>query len=89
LPEAYLGLTIDDVSRALRADHRATLLAITRGDQTYTNPPRDFVLQPEDDALVLAESLGTLAPLHLSKRALAPARDREAEHAALQETAGA
>ena len=89
LPEAYLGLTIDDVSRALRADHRATLLAITRGDQTYTNPPRDFVLQPEDDALVLAESLGTLAPLRLSKRALAPARDREAEHAALQETAGA
>jgi voltage-gated potassium channel len=89
LPDAYLGLTIDDVSRALRADHRATLLAITRGDQTYTNPPRDFVLQPDDDALVLAESLGTLAPLRLSKRALAPARDREAEHAALQETAGA
>jgi voltage-gated potassium channel len=89
LPEAYLGLTIDDVSRALRADHRATLLAITRGEQTYTNPPRDFVLQPDDDALVLAESLGTLAPLHLSKRALEPARDVAAEHAALQETAGA
>ena len=35
------------------------------------------------------KSLGTLAPLRLSKRALEPARDREAEHAALQETAGA
>ena len=85
LPEEYLGLTIDDVSRRLRAEHRATLLAITRGDRTFTNPPRDFVLEPNDDALVLAESLGTLAPLKLSKRATETVR----EPVPVGETAGA
>ena len=85
LPEEYLGLTIDDVSRRLRAEHRATLLAITRGDHTFTNPPRDFVLEPNDDALVLAESLGTLAPLKLSKRATESVR----EPVPVGETAGA
>jgi voltage-gated potassium channel len=89
LPEAYLGLTIDDVSRRLRAEHRATLLAITRGDHTFTNPPRDFTLEPRDDALVLAESLGTLAPLKLHKRALESVREPEAERVPAQESAGA
>jgi voltage-gated potassium channel len=89
LPEAYLGSTIDDVSRRLRADHRATLLAVTRGQQTYTNPPRDFVLEPGDDALVLAESLGTLAPLKVSKRAYEAAREPVAEPVLAEETAGA
>jgi len=79
LPEDYLGLTIDDVSRRLRSEHRATLLAISRGDRTLTNPARDFVLEPGDDALVLAESLGTLAPLKLRKRALAPWHTHELE----------
>lgn len=89
LPADYLGLTIDDVSRALRADHRATLLAIKRGEQTFTNPPRDFVLEPQDDALVLAESLGSLAPLTMHKRALEPTADPAAEPVAAPETAGA
>lgn len=91
LPEQYLGMTVDDVSRALRADHRATLLAIKRGEQTFTNPPRDFVLQPEDDALVLAESLGALAPLTMHKRALAFVSEAEGEPdpASARETAGA
>jgi voltage-gated potassium channel len=88
LPEAYLGLTIDDVSRRLRAEHRATLLAVSRGERTLTNPARDFVLEPGDDALVLAESLGTLAPLKLRKRALAPwhTHEVEADGAAMVET---
>jgi voltage-gated potassium channel len=85
LPAEYLGLTIDDVSRRLRAEHRATLLAITRGEHTFTNPPRDFVLEPNDDALVLAESLGTLAPLKLSKRVTESVR----EPVPVGETAGA
>jgi voltage-gated potassium channel len=63
LPEAYLGLSIDEVSARLRAEHGATLLAISGAEQTYVNPPRDFRLKPGDDALVVAESLGTLAPL--------------------------
>jgi len=69
LPVDDIGLSIDDVSRHLRADHRATLLAVTRGSRTYTNPSRDFVIEAGDDALVLAESLGTLAPLKVNKRA--------------------
>jgi voltage-gated potassium channel len=76
LPDDDVGLTIDDVSRHLRAEHRATLLAVTRGGTTFTNPARDFVVEAGDDALVLAESLGTLAPLKMSKRAYE--LDREA-----------
>ena len=89
LPDEYLGQTIDDVSRHLRADHRATLMAITRGARTYTNPPRDFTIEPQDDALVLAESLGTLAPLKLHKRALESVREPEAERVPAGESAGA
>ena len=81
LPDDDVGLSIDDVSRHLRGEHRATLLAITRGATTYTNPPRDFVIQPGDDALVLAESLGTLAPLKMSKRAFELDRARLGEEA--------
>ena len=87
LPDEDVGLSIDDVSRHLRGEHRATLLAVTRGGTTYTNPPRDFVVQPGDDALVLAESLGTLAPLKMSKRAFELDRVRLGEPA--PEQAGA
>ncbi|HEU0237061.1 MAG TPA: potassium channel protein [Candidatus Limnocylindrales bacterium] len=63
LPDDYLGLSIDEVSTRLRAEHGATLLAISGAERTYVNPPPDFRLKPGDDALVVAESLGTLAPL--------------------------
>jgi voltage-gated potassium channel len=63
LPESYLGLSIDEVSSRLRSEHRATLLAVSRGRETIVNPPADFRLAPGDGALVVAESLGTLAPL--------------------------
>lgn len=63
LPDGYLGLSIDEVSTRLRAEHGATLLAISGAERTYVNPPPDFRLKPGDDALVVAESLGTLAPL--------------------------
>jgi voltage-gated potassium channel len=89
LPDDDVGLSIDDVSRHLRGEHRATLLAITRGTTTYTNPPRDFVIQPGDDALVLAESLGTLAPLRMSKRAFQLDQARRADAVPAPEQAGA
>ncbi len=89
LPDDDLGLSIDDVSRHLRADHRATLLAVTRDGRTYTNPPRDFVIEPGDDALVLAESLGTLAPLKMNKRAFDGVRETVAERVPSEERAGA
>jgi voltage-gated potassium channel len=49
----------------MRTDHRATLLSINRGGQAFVNPSADFRLEPGDDAVVVAESLGALAPLTL------------------------
>jgi voltage-gated potassium channel len=63
LPGEYLGFSIDELSARLRAEHRATLLAVTRNGGTLTNPPADFRLQDGDDAVVVAEGLGTLSPL--------------------------
>ena len=59
LPDPYVGLTIDELSAKLRGEHRATLLAVTRDGTSRTNPPADFRLQPGDDAVVVAESLGS------------------------------
>jgi voltage-gated potassium channel len=74
LPSSYLGLTIDEVSGRLRDEHRATLLAVSRGPQTIVNPRSDFRVEADDDLLVVAESLGTLAPLR-PDRAMALAAD--------------
>lgn len=72
LPESYIGLTIDDLSARLRKDHAATLLAVSRNGSTHLNPPTGFTLQAGDNAVVVAESLGSLAPLdHV------PAMERE------------
>ncbi len=65
LPDDYLGLAIDEVATRLRNDHHATLLSVNRGGRAFVNPPSDFVLQPGDDAIVVAEGLGTLAPLQI------------------------
>jgi hypothetical protein len=61
--------------------------ARSRAHVQITNPQRDFVLQPGDDALVLAESPGTLAPLKLNKRA--DERAHEPIHVPVREQAGA
>jgi voltage-gated potassium channel len=63
LPDAYIGMSIDDLSAKLRSEHSATLLAIGRGGRAFVNPPPDFRLEIGDDALVVAESLGTLEPM--------------------------
>jgi voltage-gated potassium channel len=65
LPDEYVGLTVDDLSAKLRGDHRATLLSVSRNGTAYVNPPDDFRLAIGDDAVVVAESLGTLAPLQM------------------------
>ncbi len=65
LPDEYLGMTIDEVAGHLRAEHRATLLSIQRGGHAFVNPEASFRLEPGDDAIVVAESLGKLAPLKL------------------------
>ena len=80
LPSTFLGLTIDEVSIRLRNEHRATLLAVSRGTATVVNPAADFRVQAGDDLLVVAESLGTLAPLR-PDRAMMTAGERHAhEH---------
>lgn len=66
LPDEYIGLSIDAVSARLRTEHRATLLSVNRYGHAFVNPAADFVLEPGDDAVVVAESLGTLAPLEIS-----------------------
>jgi voltage-gated potassium channel len=66
LPDEYIGLSIDAVSARLRTEHRATLLSVNRYGQAFVNPGADFVLEPGDDAVVVAESLGQLAPLEIS-----------------------
>ncbi len=65
LPDDYVGMSIDELSAKLRGEHRATLLAVTRGGRSMTNPPADFRLQAGDDAVVVAETLGELRPLEL------------------------
>ena len=65
LPDAYVGLSIDELSTRLRGEHHATLLAVTRDGRSLVNPPADFRLQAGDDAVVVAEGLGELRPLEL------------------------
>jgi voltage-gated potassium channel len=72
LPDEYCGLSIDAVSARLRTEHRATLLSVNRFGQAFVNPPADFVLQVGDDAVVVAESLGQLAPLEIADLNQAP-----------------
>lgn len=65
LPAEYVGLSVDELSVRLRADHNATLLAVSRNGQAHINPEHDFCLAAGDDAVVVAQSLGTLAPLQV------------------------
>ncbi len=73
-PLVYVGLAVDELSRRLRTDHRATLVAIVRDQATIANPPVDLLLRHDDDIVVVAESLGKLTPAGMSvaKDASAP-----------------
>jgi voltage-gated potassium channel len=72
LPDEYVGLSIDELSARLRADHHATLLSVNRGGHAFVNPPTDFHLEIGDDAIVVAVSLGTLAPLEIRETSDVP-----------------
>jgi voltage-gated potassium channel len=66
LPDAYLGLSVDELSERMRSEHSATLLAVSRDGSAHINPEPDFRLAQGDDAVVVAQSLGTLAPLQMA-----------------------
>jgi voltage-gated potassium channel len=80
IPDEYHGLPIDDVSQRLRDDHHATLLAINRLGKTFINPAQDFALLSTDEALVVAEKLGTLNPVHHFQGPIDEARASEQIH---------
>jgi voltage-gated potassium channel len=80
LPASYLGSTIDELSRRLRNEHHATLLAVSRGAHTFVNPAADFRVEGDDDLLVIAESLGTLAPLSVDRAMRLADRPHVHEH---------
>jgi voltage-gated potassium channel len=67
VPESFVGLTVQDVAVILIRDHRATMLALIREGTNYVNPPGDMVVERNDDALVVAESIATLAPLPIER----------------------
>jgi voltage-gated potassium channel len=79
MPDDHVGLGVDESSRKLRDENHATLLAISRGGETFVNPDSAFVIAEGDEALVVAEKLGKLSPV----------RAAEAKRAALAAAAAA
>lgn len=75
LPVEYAGRPVDEVVDDLRRRHRATLLAVVRGDRPIVNPAPDLRIESDDDALVIAESLADLVPAHGRPGSGAPGRD--------------
>ena len=45
---------------------------MNRGGRAFVNPPADFAVAYGDDAIVVAESLGVLAPLDIREVTDAP-----------------
>jgi voltage-gated potassium channel len=62
LPDECVGMGMDELSSKLRA-HRATLISVGRDGIAHVNPPEEFRIESGDHAVVVAESLATLAPL--------------------------
>ena len=65
---------LDVGPQVLRAFHYhlgARLYALD-GGHAFVNPGADFILEPGDDAIVVAESLGSLAPLEMADITVAP-----------------
>lgn len=67
MPDAFVGLSVEDLAVTLIREHRATLLALIRDGANFVNPPGDMTVERNDDALVVAESIATLAPLPIER----------------------
>ncbi len=62
IPAAYVGRTIEEAGVAFRREHGATLVAIRRDGHAVFHGAGDFTLRADDDAMVIAESLGAMEP---------------------------
>lgn len=62
LPASASGQTVGQVGDLLRQS-RTILVAIVRDGKSQVNPPAEFVVQAGDQALVIAESIGSLMPV--------------------------
>ena len=62
IPANCVGLAFDQASAQFHLEHQATLLAIRRHGRVHFTAPREFVLQPDDVAVVIADHLGHLLP---------------------------
>jgi voltage-gated potassium channel len=63
LPAGCVGMSTIELATVMRADHHANVLAVSRDGKTVGNPPHGFRMEPTDDLVVLAFSLGDLEPV--------------------------
>lgn len=63
MPEAAVGSSTAELATMMRADHHATVLAVTRAGQTVANPPHGFRMESGDELVVLAYELGQMSPV--------------------------
>ncbi len=63
VPEDFVGSGVEEVAVRLRQDYRATLLAVTRAGETFSNPEPGLTLETGDGMIVVAESIGALSPM--------------------------
>lgn len=62
MPADAAGQTVAQVGDQLRAS-RTILVAVVRDGKSQVNPPPDFLIEPGDQALVIAESAESLVPV--------------------------
>ena len=63
VPTEYAGLSVDEASARFRQEHGATLISIGRDGSSHLNPSADWRLEPNDNVLVIAASLGRMTPV--------------------------
>ena len=80
LPPGCVGMSTIELATVLRAEHHANVLAVSRDGKTLGNPPHGFRMEPTDDLVVLAFSLGDLEPVE--DIGAAAAEDTESEPSA-------
>ena len=63
VPDRMVGMSVGEVSRLLKENNDATLLALAREGGITTNPGSSVVIEPGDEVVVIAEHLDKLASL--------------------------